>query len=72
MKNVLLIQSSPRGSVLSNGPLDFLGPYLKTVFGFIGLTDVTVIRVEGTSDPKEKDGAIAKGRERLEEALASA
>lgn len=29
--------------------LDFVTPYLRTVLGFIGITDVTVIAAEGTS-----------------------
>ncbi len=29
--------------------LNFLEPYLRTVFGFIGLTDLTVISAEGTA-----------------------
>ncbi len=51
-KKVYLAASS--GGVYSQGPrsnLDFAVPYLKTVLGFMGLTDITVVRVEGTSIP---------------------
>jgi FMN-dependent NADH-azoreductase len=30
-------------------PLNFVTPYLKAVFGFIGVTDVTIISAEGTA-----------------------
>lgn len=44
---------------------DFVAPYLQTVLGFLGMTNVTVVRVEGTSIPGVQDTA-------LDEALASA
>lgn len=41
------------GGVYSQGTamaaLDFVTPYLRTVLGFIGITDVTVITAEGTA-----------------------
>lgn len=49
-KKVYLVLS--RGGVYSQGPaqaMDFQEPYLRSVLGFLGLTDVEVIRVEGTS-----------------------
>jgi FMN-dependent NADH-azoreductase len=39
-----------RGGVYSDGPLkviDFQEPYLRHLLGFIGLTDVSFIHVEG-------------------------
>jgi FMN-dependent NADH-azoreductase len=51
-KKVFIITSS--GSVFSEGPFasyDMLVPYLKTFLGFIGITDVTIIRAEGVNDP---------------------
>jgi FMN-dependent NADH-azoreductase len=39
---------------------DFMAPYLKPVLGFIGLTDVEVVRVEGTSIPDLEPTALAK------------
>jgi len=42
-----------RGGVYSNGapaaPFDFQEPYLRTVLGFLGLTDVTFVHLEGLS-----------------------
>src|SRR6476660_8064223 len=40
------------GSVFSEGPMqswDFSEPYLRSILGFIGLTDITTFRVEGTA-----------------------
>ncbi|HEY8958316.1 FMN-dependent NADH-azoreductase, partial [Chitinophaga sp.] len=54
------------GGVYSDGPLkaiDYTEPYLKTVFGFIGLHDVTTFRVEGVSSPELKETALQKGLE---------
>jgi FMN-dependent NADH-azoreductase len=41
-----------RGGVYSDGPakpLDFQEPYLRAILGFIGLTDIEVVRVEGVA-----------------------
>jgi FMN-dependent NADH-azoreductase len=48
-KAVLVIA---RGGVYTEGPMqsfDFQEPYLRTVLGLIGLTDVEVVRVEGVA-----------------------
>lgn len=60
-KKVYIAEST--GGIYSEGPMqanDFVEPYLKTVLGHIGLTDVTVFRVEGTSLPGIKDSALEK------------
>jgi FMN-dependent NADH-azoreductase len=49
------------GGIYSEGamkPYDFVTPYLQSVLGFIGITDVTIVRAEGTSMPDIKDVAI--------------
>jgi FMN-dependent NADH-azoreductase len=59
-----------RGGVYSEGPLkplDFQEPYLKLLLGFIGITNVEVIRVEGVAfgpEAAEKavDNAIAHAK----------
>ncbi|MDQ7969198.1 MAG: FMN-dependent NADH-azoreductase [Oxalicibacterium faecigallinarum] len=51
------------GGVYSSGPaqsMDFLGTYLRTVLGFIGLTDITFVHSEG----------LAMGEAGVEKALA--
>jgi FMN-dependent NADH-azoreductase len=52
------------GGIYSDGPmksLDFVEPYLKHILSFIGLTDITVFRVEGSSIPGVQDTALEKG-----------
>lgn len=54
-----------RGGVYSQGPakqMDFQESYLRTILGFIGITNVHVVRVEG----------VALGTEALENAMSSA
>ena len=52
------------GGIYSEGPwkpFDFVEPYLKHILGFIGLTDITIFRVEGTNIPVVQDTALEKG-----------
>ncbi len=54
------------GDIYSSGLMqnyDFVTPYLRLIFGFIGITDVTVFRIEGTNVPGVQDTAIEKGLE---------
>jgi FMN-dependent NADH-azoreductase len=49
-KKVILVLAS--GGLYGEGPMkayDFQEPYLRTVLGFIGMTDIEVVRVEGVS-----------------------
>ena len=65
LKNKKAVLVVARGGVYSDGPMqqfDFQEPYLRKVLGFIGITDVNVVRVEG----------IALGEKALKDALASA
>lgn len=60
-KKVYIAMSS--GGVYSEGPgsaNDFVVPYLKAFLGFLGMTDVTVIRAEGLKVPDLKDYAMEK------------
>ncbi len=67
-KKVILIHS--RGGIYSNGPaqaLDYQGTYLRSVLGFLGITDVESIDVEGIAYGPEAaeqavTGGIARGR----------
>ena len=52
------------GGIYSEGPMkpfDFVEPYLRHMLGFIGLTDISVFRVEGSAIPGIKDTALEKG-----------
>ena len=49
-KKIILVLA--RGGVYAEGPMkqyDFQEPYLRAVLGFIGMTDVEVIRIEGVA-----------------------
>lgn len=61
----VIIASSRGGQYGDNSPMDFQEPYLKALLGFIGLTDVTVVRSEGSAmgDEARKAG--------IEQALAA-
>ena len=46
------LRVSTRGGIYSDGPmksLDYQETYLKTILGFIGLTDAAVVRAEDLS-----------------------
>lgn len=67
-KKVYLAISS--GGVYSEGPMksyDFTEPYLRTALGFIGMKDITVFRIEGTSVPGVKETALPKAVESVSE-----
>jgi FMN-dependent NADH-azoreductase len=58
-KKVYVAMSS--GGIYSSGPTqayDFVSPYLKTILGFLGMTDVDVVRAEGTALATTKADAI--------------
>lgn len=51
------------GGIYSEGIMqsfDFAGPYLKAILGFLGITDVTIVRVEGTAIPDLKDHVLER------------
>jgi FMN-dependent NADH-azoreductase len=65
-KKVYVAMSS--GAVYSEGlyqPYDFVSTYLKAVLGFLGMTDFTLIRVEGVNIPGLKEEALAKAIESI-------
>ena len=65
-KKVYIAMSS--GGIYTEGPYqpyDFVAPYLKAVLGFLGLTNLTVFRIEGTSIPGQEEAAVKKGIESI-------
>jgi len=60
-KRVVVV--STRGGVYSEGamqPLDFQEEYLRKLFGFLGVTDIEVVRAEGVNlSPENKQRAVA-------------
>lgn len=71
--SVIVIES--RGGLYSEGPtqaMDFQEPYLKTLLGFIGITDVTFIHAEKIgSGPEARELAIETAKSRIEEVVAA-
>jgi FMN-dependent NADH-azoreductase len=58
------------GSIFSEGPFksyDFSESYLRTVFSFLGITDVKTFRVEGTAIPAFAESALPKALASVEE-----
>lgn len=73
-KKVYLVVAS--GGIYSEGPaavMDFAVPYLKSVLAFNGMTDVEVIRVEGTGMGEDAiKAALTKAERQIEAIGASA
>ena len=65
-KQVIVVAA--RGGVYSGNPaLDFQLPYLKSVLGFLGMTDVDVLEVEGTAyGPEAAEKAVAAATAKLQ------
>lgn len=71
-----VIVASGRGGVYSTNPalagLDHQEAYLRSVFGFFGITDVSFVRAEGVSmGPEAKDKALAGAAKVIEELIAA-
>lgn len=52
------------GGIYSQGPMqpyDHAVPYLRSVLGFIGITDIEVVRAEGIGVPALRETALEKG-----------
>lgn len=65
-KKVYLAVST--GGVYSEGPrksFDFAEPYLRKVLNFVGITDITSYKVEGTAVPELKDTAYSRAVEKI-------
>jgi len=64
------------GAVYSEGPfksMDFQEPYLRAMLGFIGMTEVESIRVEGLNmGPDAAAEGVARARTRVSQVLAEA
>ena len=67
-KRAIVIES--RGGFYSEGPaqaMDSQEPHLRTLLGFIGITDVTFVRAEKLAfGPEAREQAIAAARAELE------
>jgi FMN-dependent NADH-azoreductase len=69
-KAILVLAS---GGVFTDGPWrswDFVEPYLRQILGFIGITDVQIVRIEGMNMPMLAASAVTRaGRAVAELAL---
>ncbi len=55
-----VIIASSRGGIYSDSPADFQEPFLRQIFGFMGIGDVEFVRAEGIAySPKHREDAIA-------------
>jgi FMN-dependent NADH-azoreductase len=73
LKNKEVVVVTGRGGIYSEGPmagLDFQEPYLRTILGFIGLTNIRFIHVEGLRiNPDVAAKGLAKARAAVREVL---
>jgi FMN-dependent NADH-azoreductase len=65
----LLLNKKVYLAIASNGvysdgpmkPMDYAEPYLRFILGFMGLTDITTYRIEGSGIPGVMENAVEKG-----------
>lgn len=74
--NTKVIIVSSRGGIYSQGSpaqaMDHQEAYLKVVFGFIGIKDVSVIRAEGVNMADKREQAIADAHSQVHQMLTAA
>jgi len=59
-----------RGGMYRNTPADTQVPYLKTIFAFLGMTDVQFVYAEGLAmGPEAEQQALASARSQIDEAV---
>ncbi|PKM19579.1 MAG: FMN-dependent NADH-azoreductase [Gammaproteobacteria bacterium HGW-Gammaproteobacteria-15] len=73
LQGIRAIVIEARGGLYSEGPtkaMDFQEPYLKTLLGFIGITDVTFIHAEKIGHgPEAREIAITTAKSRIAQAI---
>jgi FMN-dependent NADH-azoreductase len=68
-----VIVATAAGGVHAGQPSDFVEPYLRQVFGFIGIDDITVVRADGVAlSPQHREQAIDAALAALQKPLARA
>ena len=61
-----------RGGLYRNTPNDTQAPYLKTFFGFLGMSDVQFVYAEGLAmGPEAEQNALASALSQIEQAVAA-
>ncbi|AZR23345.1 FMN-dependent NADH-azoreductase [Xanthomonas vasicola] len=68
-----IIIASARGGIYAEPTNDFQEPYLRQVFGFLGIDDISVVRAEGVAySPQHRANALASALAGLREEEAAA
>ena len=68
-----LIVASSRGGFHQTDGADFQEPYLRYMFGFMGITDVSFVRAEGLAvSPEQREKAMNEALSAIEPKLAEA
>jgi FMN-dependent NADH-azoreductase len=68
-----VVVASTRGGIHSGETSDFVEPYLRQVFGFLGITDVTFVTAEGLAySPEHREQAMAAAQAAIAVPLAEA
>ncbi|UKB81995.1 NAD(P)H-dependent oxidoreductase [Chryseobacterium sp. MEBOG06] len=68
IKNKKVYVAFSSGGIYSEGErqaYDFVVPYLQKTLGFLGMTDISVVRAEGLSVPVIQETALQKGIESI-------
>jgi len=61
------------GGLHAGKPSDFVEPYLRTLFGFLGVTNIEFVRAEGVAlSPRHRDQAVRQVLDELPERCAAA
>lgn len=61
----VIVASGRGGTYGDDSPIDYQESLLSAFFGFIGITDVTVIRAEGVGRPDGRSNAIAAAKDQI-------
>ncbi|GEN70049.1 FMN-dependent NADH-azoreductase [Chryseobacterium lathyri] len=70
LQNKKLFLNFAIGGVYENGLIENMEHYLRTLFGFIGITDVEVFKSQGMMVPQLKEENFSKAVAAIESALA--
>ncbi|KTF36836.1 FMN-dependent NADH-azoreductase [Xanthomonas vesicatoria] len=63
-----IIIASARGGIYPDGRNDFQEPYLRQLFGFLGIEDITFVRAEGVAySPEHRSNALAQALAELQQ-----
>jgi len=67
-----IIVASGRGGLHTGAPTDFQEPYLRQVFGFLGIDDIEFVRAEGVAySPQHRSDAIAAAKAAIPQPVAA-